>query len=144
MKELADVEGTVTDYTVKKLQQATYYKYQVMAYKVIDGEKVIFMTSKVVHSITESKSYSNPTKVTSDTASVKLEVGKSQTVTCQVVLPKGKKLKEHTAVIRYESSNKAIATVNNKGEIIAQAKGTCYVYAYAQNGIYKKIKVTVE
>jgi uncharacterized protein YjdB len=61
-----------------------------------------------------------------------------------VVLPESKKQKEHTAVIRYESSNKAIATVNSKGKIIAKAKGTCYVYAYAQNGVYKKITVTVE
>jgi hypothetical protein len=31
--------------------------------------------------------------------------------TIQIVLPKGKKLKEHTTVIRYEASNKAIAIV---------------------------------
>ena len=26
----------------------------------------------------------------------------------------------------------------------ARKKGTCYVYAYAQNGVYKKIKVVVK
>ena len=25
-----------------------------------------------------------------------------------------------------------------------KAKGTCYVYAYAQNGVSKKVKVTVK
>lgn len=46
--------------------------------------------------------------------------------------------------IRYESSDKKIATVDSTGKIKAVKKGTCYVYAYAQNGIYKKIKVTVK
>jgi len=59
-------------------------------------------------------------------------------------LPEGKKLKEHTAVLRYESSNTEVATVNSKGKITAKGKGSCYVYVYAQNGVYKRIKVTVE
>jgi hypothetical protein len=144
MKKLTEVSADTTSYTVKKLKQGTNYKFQVKAYRMIDGEQVIVMTSKVVHSITESKKYDNPIKVTMNTASVKLAAGKSQTITGQVVLPKGKKLKEHTALIRYESSNKEIATVNSKGRITAKAKGTCYVYAYAQNGVYKRIKVMME
>ena len=144
MKELANLPADTPNYTIKKLRKGTNYKYQVKAYQIINGEQVIIATSKIIHTITESKKYGNPTKVTTVKASVKLEVGKSITVTGQVVLPKGKKLKEHTAVIRYESSNKEIATVNSKGKISAKAKGICYVYAYAQNGAYKRIKVTVE
>lgn len=144
MVELADLPAKTTSYTVKKLKQGTYYKYQVKAYRMIDGDKVFIMTSKVVHTITESKTYANPTRVTTDTTSLKLEIGESETVTSQVVLPKSKKMKDHTAVIRYESSNKEIASVNKKGKILAKTKGTCYLYAYAQNGVYKRIKVTVE
>ncbi len=144
MKILADIPSKITSYTFKGLKQGTYYKYQVKAYKIIDGEQIIIMTSKVAHSITESKNYANPTKVLTSTASEKLEVGGSTTVTGQVVMPKDKKLKEHTAAIRYESSNKDIASINSKGRIVAKAKGSCYVYAYAQNGMYKRIKVTVE
>jgi hypothetical protein len=144
MTELADVTATVTSYTVKDLKQATYYKYQVKAYKLVNGEKVIIAVSKVIHTITTGKIYENPVKVTSDVSQVTLEIGKTQLVNCEVVLPEGKKLLKHTKVIRYESTNKAIATVNSKGEITATAKGVCYVYAYAQNGVYKKIKVTVE
>ena len=102
------------------------------------------MTSKVVHSITEGNKYGNPIKVTSDSTKVNLEAGKSIPMTCQVVLPKDKKLKEHTLAIRYESTNKEVATVNSKGNITAKAKGSCYVYAYAQNGMCKRIKVTVD
>jgi hypothetical protein len=144
MKKLANVKGTITSYTVTNLTQGTFYKYQVKAYQLIDGKQVIIAISKVIHSVNEGKTYANPTKVTVDTASVKLAVGESKTVICQLVQPEGKKLKQHTVVIRYEASNKKVATVNSKGKITAKAKGTCYVYAYAQNGIYKKIKVTVE
>lgn len=144
LKLLADVDATVTEYTVKKLKQSSYYRYQVKAYKLIDGEKIILMTSKVIYSVTEGKKYVNPSKITTDTTSVELAVGKNQTLNCRLVLPKGKRLKEYTAAIRYESTNKAVATVNSKGKITAKKKGTCYVYAYAQNGVYKKIKVTVK
>ena len=144
MVELADLPAKTTSYTFKNLKQGTYYKYQVKAYRIIDGKQVIIMTSKVVHSITESKTYANPTRVTTDTTSLKLVVGETETVTSQVVLPKNKKMKDHTAVIRYESSNKEIASVNKNGKISAKVKGICYVYAYAQNGVYKRIKVNVE
>jgi|GEM_PF-3014125 len=144
MKELAKVPAKTTSYTVKNLKKGTYYKYQVKAYQVINKEQVIIMTSKVIHSTTKSKTYANPTKVTMNAATVTLTAGKSKTITGQVVLPKGKKQKNHTAVIRYESSNKAIATVNSKGKITAKAKGTSYVYAYAQNGVFQKIKVVVK
>ena len=46
--------------------------------------------------------------------------------------------------MRYESTNTKVATVSSKGVIKGVKKGTCYVYAYAQNGIAKKIKVTVK
>lgn len=144
LMKLKDVNKTVANYTVKNLKPATYYKYQVKAYKMINGKRVIIMSSKIVHSVTMSKIYANPTKLSSNTAAVKLSVGQTKTLTCQVVLPEGKKLKKHTAVICYESTNKTIATINSKGKIIAKAKGTCYVYAYAQNGVYKKVRVTVE
>ena len=52
--------------------------------------------------------------------------------------------KKHVA-IRYESSNPKIATVTKKGgKVTAKKKGTCYIYAYAQNGMFRKIKVTVK
>ena len=35
-------------------------------------------------------------------------------------------------------------TVTSKGAVKAKAKGTCFIYAYAQNGIAAKVKVTVK
>ncbi|MBR2279301.1 MAG: Ig-like domain-containing protein [Ruminococcus sp.] len=52
-------------------------------------------------------------------------------------------VKKHR-VIKYESSNKKIATVNSKGKITAKKKEICYICAYAQSGAFKRIKVTVK
>ena len=53
-------------------------------------------------------------------------------------------MKTHIAKFRYESSNPSIATVNKSGKIKGKKKGKCDIYIYAQNGLYKKIKVTVK
>jgi uncharacterized protein YjdB len=53
------------------------------------------------------------------------------------------KVKNHRK-IKYESANTKIATVSASGKIKAKKKGTTYVYAYAQNGVFKKIKVKVK
>lgn len=45
--------------------------------------------------------------------------------------------------IRYESSNKKIASVSGKSVIKAKKKGTCYIYVYAQDGVFKRIKTVV-
>ncbi len=144
MKLLAEVGGDITSYTVKKLKQSTYYKYQLKAYKIIDGEKVILATSKLVRSVTTSKTYGNPTKITSSISSVTLAVGKTKKVTYEVVLPENKKMKDYASQTRFETTNKKIATISSSGKITAKSKGTCYVYVYAQNGVNKKIKVTVK
>jgi uncharacterized protein YjdB len=64
---------------------------------------------------------------------------KSVTVKSSVV----KKARKHVK-IRYESTNTNIATVSKKGVVKAKAKGTCYIYAYAQNGVFKKIRIRVK
>lgn len=52
-------------------------------------------------------------------------------------------LKKRRAV-QYESGNVSIATVSSKGVVKGVKKGACYIYAYAQNGVVKKVKVAVK
>ena len=77
------------------------------------------------------------------TKAKKLKKSKSLLLKAKAKLKKGMKVKLHKK-LRYESTNKKIATVSKTGKIIGKKKGTCYVYAYAQNGVYKKLKVTVK
>ena len=46
--------------------------------------------------------------------------------------------------VSYVTGNKKVARVTKTGKIIAVGKGTTNVYAFAQNGVCKKIKVTVK
>ena len=146
---------TVTNnkYTCKGLKKGKYYKYIVVA--VIDtsmGEKAAGV-SKMIHVTTKGGKNGNDKSVT-----VKIKSGKKKKAVTKVTVKKGKKLtlyasskpeskklkvKKHIA-IRFESTDTKIATISKKGVITGKAKGSCYVYAYAQNGVYKKIKVTVK
>ena len=72
-----------------------------------------------------------------------LKKGKKATIKAKAIASKGT-FKKYTSNIRYVSTNTSVATVSKKGVIKAKAKGKCYVYCYAQNGLYKKVKVTVK
>ena len=74
----------------------------------------------------------------------KLTVKKGKTVTIKASeVKKDKKISTHRK-IAYESGNIAVATVNSKGKVTGKKKGTCYIYVYAQNGIYSRVKITVK
>lgn len=145
--------GKSTSFTQKKLKKGTYYKYIVRAYKEVEGEKISIAVSKTIHATTNGGKYGNAKDVKIKTDS-KLKRNKKKgyaltlkkngkyTVKASEV-KKSKKIRKHRAVA-YESSNEKIATVSKKGVIKAKKKGNCYIYAYAQNGKFKKIKVTVK
>ena len=69
-----------------------------------------------------------------------LNAGKSKKI--KATLKYNKKVASHRKVA-WESDNVSVATVKN-GKITAVGKGSCYVYAYAQNGVSAKIKITVK
>ena len=66
-----------------KLKKATYYKYIVKAYKMVDGKKVITDTSVAVHSITKDGKYG----VAKAVSIIKIGNKKNDT---EVTLKKGK------------------------------------------------------
>ncbi|MGN0703070.1 MAG: Ig domain-containing protein, partial [Lentihominibacter sp.] len=144
-KKLATVKGSSkVTYTHKNLSKGTYYKYIVLAYKNVNGKKVIISKAKTLHVVTGgSKTYANASSVKPAKTSVSVTKGKTTTLKATTVLPKGKKAKVHRS-LAFESSNTQIATVTSKGVITGKKAGTCYVYVYAQNGKYYKVKVTVK
>ena len=77
--------------------------------------------------------------VTLDTKALTLTQGETYALKAKLNPSKPK-----VKTITYISSKKTVATVTSKGVIKAVGKGTCYVYAYTQNGVFAKIKVTVK
>ena len=133
--------STVT-WTNKGLKKGTFYKYYVKAYKIIDGKKVVIAQSKTMHAVTTGGKYGNAKSLSVNKTTVALKVGKKFTIKAKEV--KKDKPIHICASIQYESTNTSIATVSSKGAITAKKAGTCYIYVYNQNGMYKKIKVNVK
>jgi len=128
----------------KKLKKGTYYKFIIVA---LDKNNKVVSTSKIIHVATKGGKVGNHKSVTVKKSVIskakKLKKGKSLKLSGKAV-PQSLKLKVKKHVeVRYESTNKKIATVSKNGVVKAKKKGSCYVYAYAQNGVYKKIKVVV-
>lgn len=141
-------ETTATSLTVKKIgknkiAKGTYYKFIVVA---VDGSGTIVSTSKTVHGATSGGKNGNDKKVTTNAKKnkVSLKVKKKFKLKAKPV-PASSTLKvsRHRGMV-YESSNPNVATVSKKGVIKGVAKGNCFVYAYTQNGVMAKVKVTVK
>ena len=147
MKKIGTYTGSskkVTKAAGKKLKKKTYYKFMVVA---LDKNNNVVSSSKIIHVATKgSKKASNHTKVTVKKKVIKkaakLTTGKKLSLKAKAVKKKGTKVRKHR-VLKYESSNTKVATVTSKGTVKAVKKGTCYIYAYAQNGKAKAVKVKV-
>ena len=95
-----------------------------------------------MHSTTTGGKYGNAKTVKVNKTAVSLTVGKTFAIKAEQVI-KDKPIDEHQD-IKFESGNTKVASVTGKGVIKAKKKGTCYIYVYAQNGMYQRIKVTVK
>lgn len=149
-KKLETIKNNKTvTWTQKNLKKGKYYKYVVKAYQVINGKTVITDTSMGIHTVTSGGKYGvakavSITKIsgTNSIAKVTLVKGKTACVTAKEI-PEGNPIRHHHP-IRYESSNKKVATVTEMGLMKAQGKGSCKIYVYVQNGVYKTVTVTVK
>ena len=114
--------------------------------EILDKDGNVISTSKTIHAATIGGKVGNDKKVTTKAKKnkVSLKAGKTFKLKAKTKAASKKlKVKKHRAVA-YESSDTSVATVSSKGVIKAVGKGTCEVYAYAQNGVSTKIKVTVK
>ena len=139
VKLLKTVSGTTRSWTQKKLKKGTTYKYYVAAFDSYGR----ITKSAVIYTNTTGGKKADIKKVTVNKKAFTLKKGKTATIKAKAIASKGK-FKKYTSNIRYVSTNTSVATVSKKGVIKAKAKGKCYVYCYAQNGLYKKVKVTVK
>ena len=110
----------------------------------LKGQKTLTVEEGEKVTIPKTTYSDNKTKKKKLKIGVTVKKGKSLKLKTSVIKASKKlKLKKHRK-IAFESGNTKIATVNSKGIIKARKKGTCYIFVYAQNGVFKKIKVTVK
>ena len=152
-KKIATVTGSsksLRKIAGKKIRKGTYYKFILVA---LDGDNNVVSTSKLIHVTTKGGRYTNHKAVRIKAKvrdkyrvvkSVSIKKGRSKRIKAKGVkyAPK-KRFKKHVG-LRFASGRKTIATISLDGVIKGKKKGTCYVYAYSQNGIAGKIKVVVK
>ena len=138
-----------TSWTKTKLKNGISYKYQVRAWKKVNGKKTYIAVSPAMHSIAGNynKSFANAKSIGVSKSAVTLKKGKTLTLKCTVKATTAKKkllVRTHYPAVRYYTSNKDIAAVSGTGKITAKAVGTCTIYTVATNGIRKAVSVTVK
>ncbi len=140
-------------WTHKKRKKGTYYKYVVRAYKVVGGQEITLAVSKTIHVTTAGGKKGNAKAVVISTdkkmkktsGAYTLTLKKNKKYTIKASEKRGSKKISRHRKIYFVSTDKKVATVSlKKGVVKAKSKGTCYIYVYAQNGVYKKIKVVVK
>ena len=125
-----------------KLENGTYYKYYVKAYKLVNKKKVFIAQSKTIRVTTTGGTYGNPKAVKVNESDITLLVNERDVINAKQV-KQDKKIKKYSS-IRFESSDTNVATVSKTGIVKAKQKGIATIYVYAQNGIYTKVTVNVK
>ena len=144
-KKTYKVSKIVRDGKKAKLKAGNYYKFLLIAF---DRENKVITSSKTVHCATAGGKVGNTKKVITRASAKKnkitLKVNKTYNLKAKAVAASKKlKVKKHR-LLKYESTNQKIAVVDKNGKIKAKKAGKCYVFAYSQNGMFAKVKVTVK
>ena len=149
-RKVTSIEGNETFKWAKAgLRKATPYKACVKAYVMKNGRKSYVRTSSLIHAYTGNgtKYFTNAGSVSVNGTNVTLKKGMTFRIKAKVnKVRENRKLmgKWHAPRLRYRTSNKNIATVSSSGRITAKGSGTCFIYAFAHNGVSRTIKVTVQ
>jgi hypothetical protein len=145
-KHLATVGANTYSITKSKLKKKTCYKYFVVA-KDASGKEI--SRSLIGHCITGNVKgkYTNAKSMTVNVSAVSVSKGgTAQLVVKQKKVKKNKKLLDgsHADLVRYTSSNNAVASVNDDGVITGIRTGYCKVYVQTVNGIWRTVEVYVK
>lgn len=144
-KKVGTVKSEKLSMSHKKLKKDHEYKYFIAAYKMVEGRKIYIARSNDVHVALKQASTTNAASIKVNRTEIALSVGKTFQLKCSLKAEDSRKdLVSHTSPFRYYTTNSKVATVNKDGVIKAKGKGVCTIYILANNGVYKKVTVTVK
>lgn len=144
-KKVGTVKNGKLSMSHKKLKKDHEYKYFIAAYKMVEGRKIYIARSNNVHVALKQASTTNAASIKVNRTEIALSVGKTFQLKCSLKAEDSRKdLVSHTSPFRYYTTNSKVATVNKDGVIKAKGKGVCTIYILANNGVYKKVTVTVK
>lgn len=141
---IAILDKVYGKYGLKKVNK-NIIKYQISAYKIVNGQKQYIANSLVNHTVgTHHKTYSDAKKIVVKKSQYTLKVGKTAKLKVKVKTRGCKKQVSKVKGVRYISSNKNVAAVSGSGKIKAVGSGVCKIYVTAANGLTKVVIVTVQ
>ena len=143
-KKVRALDASKVKWTKKGLKKKTAYKFYVEA-KDAKGKTIgKSLAGHVLTSNVKGK-YTNAKSLKLKKSSVNLKKGGTFKIKAtQKKARKGKKLCNHTKLLRYTSSNPSVATVSKSGVIKGVKAGKCTVYVQTVNGIWKTVSVSVK
>ena len=148
IKFFKSVKANKRKVTIKGLKKKKCYKIKIKAWIKDGGKKEYIKSYPLVHTyaMTNTKRYTVPKKVVIKNTKATIAKGGTFQIKAKVI-KKNKKKKlmpsKHSPKIRYLSTNPDVAVVSKSGLITSLTKGNCVVYAFAANGKYKAVNVTV-
>lgn len=144
-KKVGTVKSGKLSMSHKKLKKDQEYKYFIAAYKMVEGRKIYIARSNDMHVALKQASTTNAASIKVNRTEIALSVGKTFQLKCSLKAEDSRKdLVSHTSPFRYYTTNSKVAAVNKDGVIKAKGKGVCTIYILANNGVYKKVTVTVK
>lgn len=127
----------------RRLESGKYYKYYVVAYKMVNGKKKVIGESGDMHTATLGRGYGYTNRITVQNSALCVKAGKAARIRTAATNTNNNII-NHIAPVRYVSTNVRVATVDGRGRVTARAKGSCYVCCYGMNGLMKRVRVTVK
>lgn len=127
----------------RRLESGKYYKYYVVAYKMVNGKKKVIGESGDMHTATLGRGYGYTNRITVQNSALCVKAGKAARIRAAATNTNNNII-NHIAPVRYVSTNVRVATVDGRGRVTARAKGSCYVCCYGMNGLMKRVRVTVK
>lgn len=137
-------EGKKRSFVHSKLKKGTYYKYIIIACKKDAGKKIVLSTSKTIYVATRGGRAGNPTKIKVNKSKISLKKNKTFIIRARQAGGGSKSKISHYRRLCFESDHPKIAKINSSGKVRGLKKGNCRIYVYAQNGLYKVIKVKIK
>lgn len=136
----------------RKLKKGKYYKFVLVA---LDKDDKVLSASAITHAATKGsnkagnyKSVKIKAKKTGEKyktrKTISLKAGEKARIKATGVKASRKTKVKTILKMRYVSSRPEVAQVTARGVIKAKGKGSCIIYAYAQNGISKGLKIKVK
>lgn len=141
--KIAVVKGN--SYIDKKVKKNKQYYYSVRSVKLVSKKEIKSSFSDYSSYILCSKKgkYTNVKKIRF-TIKTKKVMEKSNLQLKYIVLKENKNKKLKNNKLRWWTSNKNVAIVNNKGKVTALNYGKVIIYAKSHNGIVSKYKLSVD